>query len=342
MGATQQLWQSQLGTAPSTLFGSTMTTNTSSTSSPPPPLPQRGPNLNGFAHSDLQALQLALQQQQHNLQQQLQNFLIFQQGPTNVQASAIVLQSQIQQAVAQATNQLRLLQRHQQQNTTLEISTPKSIMQHTQRIPIKDTQISSSTVTSVSPPCSTFTSSTLKPSHIPTMSFNTQENSPPQFPPPSVPRLDLPADENVDLEELEQFAKEFKQRRIKLGYTQGDVGLAMGKMYGNDFSQTTISRFEALNLSFKNMCKLKPLLEKWLEDADSSINGQPTLTPTTQACVDLIGKRRKKRTSIESTVRVALERAFLKNPKPTSDEIRMIGDNLCMEKEVVRVWFCNR
>ena len=126
------------------------------------------------------------------------------------------------------------------------------------------------------------------------------------------------------------------------GYTQGDVGLAMGKMYGNDFSQTTISRFEALNLSFKNMCKLKPLLEKWLEDADSSLSGQPSMTPSTQACVDLIGKRRKKRTSIESTVRVALERAFLKNPKPTSDEIRMIGDNLCMEKEVVRVWFCNR
>lgn len=51
------------------------------------------------------------------------------------------------------------------------------------------------------------------------------------------------------------------------GFPQGDVGLAMGKLYGNDFSQTTISRFEALNLSFKNMCKLKPLLEKWLSDA---------------------------------------------------------------------------
>lgn len=50
-------------------------------------------------------------------------------------------------------------------------------------------------------------------------------------------------------------------------FVQGDVGLAMGKLYGNDFSQTTISRFEALNLSFKNMCKLKPLLEKWLNDA---------------------------------------------------------------------------
>lgn len=53
---------------------------------------------------------------------------------------------------------------------------------------------------------------------------------------------------------------------------QGDVGLAMGKLYGNDFSQTTISRFEALNLSFKNMCKLKPLLEKWLNDAGLSLN----------------------------------------------------------------------
>lgn len=54
---------------------------------------------------------------------------------------------------------------------------------------------------------------------------------------------------------------------LTLHHSQGDVGLAMGKLYGNDFSQTTISRFEALNLSFKNMCKLKPLLEKWLNDA---------------------------------------------------------------------------
>lgn len=51
------------------------------------------------------------------------------------------------------------------------------------------------------------------------------------------------SEECNELEELEQFAKQFKQRRIKLGFTQGDVGLAMGKLYGNDFSQTTISRY---------------------------------------------------------------------------------------------------
>ena len=117
----------------------------------------------------------------------------------------------------------------------------------------------------------------------------------------------------------------------------------MGKMYGNDFSQTTISRFEALNLSFKNMCKLKPLLEKWLDDADGSVNGgTPSTIQNSPLVADLLGKRRKKRTSIESQVRISLERAFIRNPKPTSDEIRSIGDNLNMEKEVVRVWFCNR
>lgn len=158
-------------------------------------------------------------------------------------------------------------------------------------------------------------------------------------------RLDLPPEENADLEELEKFAKMFKQKRIKLGYTQGDVGLALGKLYGNDFSQTTISRFEALNLSFKNMCKLKPLLAKWLDDADISQNTQAQMlsqAASLTAAQEALARRRKKRTSIDNTVRVALERAFNSNPKPTSEEVQYISDGLCLEKEVVRVWFCNR
>ncbi len=67
----------------------------------------------------------------------------------------------------------------------------------------------------------------------------------------------------------------------------------MGIMYGNDFSQTTISRFEALNLSFKNMCKLKLLLEKWLDDADGSVNGTTTTLQNSPLVADLLGKRRK-------------------------------------------------
>lgn len=144
-------------------------------------------------------------------------------------------------------------------------------------------------------------------------------------------------EETPTSDDLEAFAKQFKQRRIKLGFTQADVGLALGTLYGNVFSQTTICRFEALQLSFKNMCKLKPLLQKWLEEADST-----TGSPTSIDKIAAQGRKRKKRTSIEVSVKGALEQHFHKQPKPSAQEISSLADSLQLEKEVVRVWFCNR
>lgn len=42
----------------------------------------------------------------------------------------------------------------------------------------------------------------------------------------------LSLQENLSTEELEQFAKELKHKRITLGFTQADVGLALGNLYG--------------------------------------------------------------------------------------------------------------
>ncbi|KAK9875630.1 hypothetical protein WA026_009428 [Henosepilachna vigintioctopunctata] len=227
---------------------------------------------------------------------------------------------QLQQLQKTQHQQQNIIQQHQHHNTSIP-STNSLVPHQTQTTPPNN---------SAHIPASLLTPSTpgsvgMTPQHMKTPS-RLLEPSP---------------EETTDLEELEQFAKTFKQRRIKLGFTQGDVGLAMGKLYGNDFSQTTISRFEALNLSFKNMCKLKPLLQKWLEDADSTMANPGALSnPLTTP--EAIGRRRKKRTSIETSVRIALEKAFMQNPKPTSEEITLLADGLCMEKEVVRVWFCNR
>ena len=144
-------------------------------------------------------------------------------------------------------------------------------------------------------------------------------------------------DDTPTSDDLEQFAKEFKQRRIKLGFTQADVGLALGTLYGNVFSQTTICRFEALQLSFKNMCKLKPLLGKWLEEADNNNGAASGIDKLATQ-----GRKRKKRTSIEVAVKGALENHFCKNSKPSAQEISTLAENLGLDKEVVRVWFCNR
>ncbi|KHJ95778.1 Pou domain - to homeobox domain protein, partial [Oesophagostomum dentatum] len=132
-------------------------------------------------------------------------------------------------------------------------------------------------------------------------------------------------------DDLEAFAKQFKQRRIKLGYTQADVGLALGTLYGNVFSQTTICRFEALQLSFKNMCKLKPLLFKWLEEADST-----SASPNSafEKMTGQGGRKRKKRTSIEVNVKSRLEYHFQKNHKPNAQEILQVANELGLDKEV--------
>ncbi|XP_057679137.1 LOW QUALITY PROTEIN: POU domain, class 3, transcription factor 2a [Corythoichthys intestinalis] len=172
-------------------------------------------------------------------------------------------------------------------------------------------------------------------SHSPHLSDH--GGGPPPQPQPPQHHQDHSDEDTPTSDELEQFAKQFKQRRIKLGFTQADVGLALGTLYGNVFSQTTICRFEALQLSFKNMCKLKPLLNKWLEEADST-SGSPTSLDKIAAQ----GRKRKKRTSIEVGVKGALESHFLKCPKPGAAEINSLADSLQLEKEVVRVWFCNR
>ena len=149
---------------------------------------------------------------------------------------------------------------------------------------------------------------------------------------------------------------------ILVGFTQCDVGMTMGKLYGNDFSQTTISRFEALNLSFKNMCKLKPLLEKWLGDVDGGESSSTVALGAVSATVGVVGgqlpavvqpaatlafdtvasRRRKKRTNIDQLLRQALETLFAASPKPSTDQISDMANRLGMDRDVVQVWFCNR
>ena len=144
-----------------------------------------------------------------------------------------------------------------------------------------------------------------------------------------------PEPDSEEVKDLEEFAANFKLRRIKLGYTQTNVGHALAEVHGTDFSQTTICRFENLQLSYKNAQKLKPILEKWLEEAEKLgvQRHEEEASPE---------RRRKRRTSIGVSAKDTLERHFSAQPKPSSTDITKIADNLQLEKEVVRVWFCNR
>ncbi|CAD5222233.1 unnamed protein product [Bursaphelenchus xylophilus] len=153
----------------------------------------------------------------------------------------------------------------------------------------------------------------------------------------AVPEID------TDPRELERFAEHFKQRRIKLGVTQADVGKALAhlKMPGvGSLSQSTICRFESLTLSHNNMVALKPILQTWLEKAEDAIKNKTT-TPDVMGILPNSDKKRK-RTSIAAPEKRLLEDYFRQQPRPTGDRISAIAEKLDLKKNVVRVWFCNQ
>lgn len=46
------------------------------------------------------------------------------------------------------------------------------------------------------------------------------------------------------------------------------LGNSLARVHGSVFSQTTICRFENLQLSYRNACKLRPILEGWLIEVE--------------------------------------------------------------------------
>ncbi|XP_036401808.1 POU domain, class 4, transcription factor 1-like [Megalops cyprinoides] len=147
-------------------------------------------------------------------------------------------------------------------------------------------------------------------------------------------------DTDTDPRELEAFAERFKQRRIKLGVTQADVGSALAnlKIPGvGSLSQSTICRFESLTLSHNNMIALKPILQAWLEEAEGAQREKMSKPDILNG-----GEKKRKRTSIAAPEKRSLEAYFAVQPRPSSEKIAAIAEKLELKKNVVRVWFCNQ
>ncbi|NXP34593.1 PO4F3 factor, partial [Leiothrix lutea] len=144
----------------------------------------------------------------------------------------------------------------------------------------------------------------------------------------------------ADPRELEAFAERFKQRRVRLGVTQADVGAALAalKLPGvGSLSQSTICRFESLTLSHNNMTALRPVLQAWLEGAEAARRARPA-GPDPPAGTE----RKRRRTSIAAPERRSLEAYFALQPRPSAEKIAAIAEKLDLKKNVVRVWFCNQ
>ncbi|XP_047030190.1 POU domain, class 6, transcription factor 2 isoform X2 [Helicoverpa armigera] len=164
--------------------------------------------------------------------------------------------------------------------------------------------------------------------------------------------------DGINLEDIKEFAKAFKLRRLGLGLTQTQVGQALSVTEGPAYSQSAICSalasqmlaaqlssqqqniFEKLDITPKSAQKIKPVLERWMKEAEERYaSGQNHLT-------DFIGmepsKKRKRRTSFTPQALELLNAHFERNTHPSGTEITGLAHQLGYEREVIRIWFCNK
>ncbi|XP_021956442.1 POU domain, class 6, transcription factor 2 isoform X2 [Folsomia candida] len=146
--------------------------------------------------------------------------------------------------------------------------------------------------------------------------------------------------DGINLDEIKEFAKAFKLRRLSLGLTQTQVGQALSITEGPAYSQSAICRFEKLDITPKSAQKIKPVLERWMKEAEERYkNGHQNLN-------EFVGmepsKKRKRRTSFTPQALEILNNHFERNTHPSGAEITTLAHQLGYEREVIRIWFCNK
>uniref|UniRef100_UPI00358ED73E POU domain, class 6, transcription factor 1-like n=1 Tax=Myxine glutinosa TaxID=7769 RepID=UPI00358ED73E len=188
------------------------------------------------------------------------------------------------------------------------------------------------------------------------------------------PRVGCGDVDGVNLEEIREFARTFKIRRLSLGLTQTQVGQALSAAQGPAYSQSAICRFEKLDITPKSAQKIKPVLERWMAEAEArqqagigslgdiasessrpggdggsgvvcgeggTASGIGTAGIMTTGMRDSL-KKRKRRTSFTPQALDLLHVHFERNTHPSGHEMTEISEQLHYDREVIRVWFCNK
>lgn len=122
--------------------------------------------------------------------------------------------------------------------------------------------------------------------------------------------------------------------------SQSDIWCVVYTTPFHVYDSNSVIRFEKLDITPRSAQKIKPVLERWMAEAEARHkNGFNQLS-------DFIGtepsKKRKRRTSFTPQALEYLNRMFEKNTHPTGSEMTSMSQELNYDREVIRVWFCNK
>ncbi|XP_076679622.1 POU-domain protein pdm3 isoform X2 [Andrena cerasifolii] len=170
--------------------------------------------------------------------------------------------------------------------------------------------------------------------------------------------------DGINLDEMKEFSKVFKVCRLSLGLTQTQVGQSLSVTEGPAYSQSAIcsalatqmyaasqiasqqqATFEKLDITPKSAQKIKPVLERWMKEAEENVSDCRYKSGVNHL-TDFIGvepsKKRKRRTSFTPQALELLNAHFGRNTHPNGNDITALAHRLGYDREVIRIWFCNK
>ncbi|OAF70043.1 ATP-dependent rRNA helicase SPB4 [Intoshia linei] len=149
-------------------------------------------------------------------------------------------------------------------------------------------------------------------------------------------------EEELKMSNLKEFVKKFKAKRISLNMTQHDVGNVLEFPDLNiGYSQSSVCRFENLDLSISAALKMRPIIEKWMINVDRNQNCQGRIESVYHNVTKRCTKRKSRTCFTKSDIDI-LSTFFENNTHPNDLELKEISQYMKYQESVIRVWFSNK
>ena len=142
-------------------------------------------------------------------------------------------------------------------------------------------------------------------------------------------------------EEAHRFVQEFKARRISLKLTQSDIGEELNLRAGARYGQSYISRMESIQLSTAIVLRMKPLLEKLLDEKEEERRRLKQNMDFDEEEYQ-VDRKRKKRTNFTPEQSILLTKYFADQSRPSPQEIDDIARKIDVDRNSVKMWFNNK
>ncbi|RNA06659.1 POU class transcription factor 1 isoform X4 [Brachionus plicatilis] len=138
-----------------------------------------------------------------------------------------------------------------------------------------------------------------------------------------------------DMDEMRQFARNFVEKKSSLGISKNQIKEALNAEFKDPIlTETAISKFERLDITPRSSAKVRPVLEKLINDSKLKFGDRFKSFSEVDS-----KKKRKRDCTFSPNALNILNEKFDKNPSPNDAELFMLANHINYDEDMIKNWF---